>query len=65
MTIPVIHVGCGTFSTQRLQLIIDEGLFTPVACVDIDRQVAVSCIASLRGNVPKVCLTTTIVLRYI
>ena len=24
MTIPVIHVGCGEFSTQRLQLIIDE-----------------------------------------
>ncbi|SVB72768.1 uncharacterized protein METZ01_LOCUS225622 [marine metagenome] len=52
MAIPVIHVGCGPFSTQRLQLIIDEGLFTPVACVDIDRQVVESCISSLRGNVP-------------
>ena len=52
MAIPVIHVGCGSFSTQRLQLIIDEGLFTPVACVDIDRQVLESCISSLRGNVP-------------
>ena len=46
MTIPVIHVGCGPFATQRLQLIIDEGLFTPIACVDIDRQVVKSSISS-------------------
>ncbi len=36
MPIPVIHVGCGKFSLQRLQVLIDGNQFTPVACVDID-----------------------------
>tara|TARA_Y100000590_G_scaffold312171_1_gene352777 strand:+ start:1030 stop:2109 length:1080 start_codon:yes stop_codon:yes gene_type:complete len=36
MPIPFIHVGCGKFSLQRLQVLIDSKNFVPVACVDID-----------------------------
>ena len=53
MKIPFIHVGCGNFSLQRLQILIDGGNFTPVACVDIDIEKARENIASLKGDVPK------------
>ena len=53
MTIPFIHVGCGKFSLQRLQILIDGGNFTPVACVDIDIEKARENIASLKGDVPE------------
>ena len=36
MLIPSIHVGCGDFSLQRLEVLANENLFNPVACVDID-----------------------------
>ena len=36
MEIPSIHVGCGGFSLQRLEVLSKEKLFKPVACVDID-----------------------------
>ena len=53
MPIPVIHVGCGKFSLQRLQILIDGSQFTPVACVDINLEKARSDLASLKGNVPE------------
>tara|TARA_Y100000389_G_C17364112_1_gene465291 strand:- start:47 stop:1132 length:1086 start_codon:yes stop_codon:yes gene_type:complete len=37
-TIPYIHVGSGNFSIQRLQIIIDTNIFTPVAIVDLDKK---------------------------
>ena len=36
MLIPSIHVGCGDFSLQRLEVLANEDFFNPVACVDID-----------------------------
>ena len=36
MEIPSIHVGCGGFSLQRLEVLSREKLFKPVACVDIN-----------------------------
>ena len=36
MKIPSIHVGCGEFSLQRLELLINGNQFAPIACVDID-----------------------------
>ena len=36
MLIPSIHVGCGDFSLQRLEVLANENFFNPVACVDID-----------------------------
>ena len=36
MEIPSIHVGCGGFSLQRLEILCNENFFRPVACVDID-----------------------------
>ena len=53
MPIPFIHVGCGKFSVQRLQVLIDSGYFTPVACVDINIEKARASLASLKGNVPE------------
>ena len=53
MPIPFIHVGCGKFSLQRLQVLIDGGEFTPVACVDLDTDRASLALASMRGAVPK------------
>ena len=53
MSIPIIFVGCGNFSIQRLQVIIDGNLFTPVACVDIDIEKARSNLEYLQGNVPE------------
>ena len=53
MKIPVIYVGCGGFSLQRLQVLIDGGQFTPVACVEIDIERARIGLDSLKGNVPE------------
>ena len=36
MSLPSIHVGCGDFSLQRLEVLVNGELFKPVACVDID-----------------------------
>ena len=36
MPIPIIFVGCGRFGLQRLQLLVEDNQFAPVACVDID-----------------------------
>ena len=36
MKIPSIHVGCGKFSLQRLEMLINGNEFNPIACVDID-----------------------------
>ena len=53
MKIPVIYVGCGNFSLQRFQVLIDGGQFTPVACVEIDIEKARKGLDSLKGNVPE------------
>ena len=34
MKIPSIHVGCGKFGLQRLQVLIEKTNFLPIACVD-------------------------------
>jgi len=54
MSIPFIHVGCGKFSLQRLQVLIDGNQFRPVACVDIDLKKARSGLSSLKVNVPEI-----------
>ena len=41
MKIPSIHVGCGEFSLQRLELLINGNQFAPIACVDIDIEKAI------------------------
>lgn len=53
MPIRAIHVGCGSFSVQRLQLIIDGGKFVPVACVDIDLENGRRGLTSLPGGIPE------------
>ena len=53
MSIPIIFVGCGNFGLQRLQVLIDDSQFTPVACVEIDIKKAQASLESLQGNVPK------------
>ena len=40
MKIPSIHVGCGKFSLQRLEMLINGNEFNPIACVDIDLEKA-------------------------
>ena len=40
MSLPSIHVGCGDFSLQRLEVLVNGELFKPVACVDIDAEKA-------------------------
>ena len=40
MKIPFILVGCGKFSLQRLQILIESKKFEPVACVDLDTETA-------------------------
>ena len=50
MQIPSIHVGCGKFSLQRLEILINGNIFNPVACVDIDLKKAKSKISSIKGN---------------
>ena len=54
MQIPFIHVGCGKFSLQRLQILVDGNQFTPVACVDIDLEKSRTALTSLEGKIPKV-----------
>ena len=49
MAIPIIHVGCGAFSLQRLQVLIDGGQFSPVACVDLDLDKSREKVSALRG----------------
>ena len=49
MSIPIIFVGCGNFALQRLQVLIDGGQFTPVACVDINIEKAQESLSSLHG----------------
>ena len=53
MTIPIIFVGCGNFALQRLQVLVDDSQYTPVACVDIDVKKAQASLDSLQGNVPE------------
>lgn len=36
MQIPIIHVGCGVFSMQRLEILAKGNFFKPIACVDIN-----------------------------
>lgn len=50
MKIPSIHVGCGSFSLQRLEILINGNKFDPVACVDIDLKKAKSNLLSIKGN---------------
>jgi predicted dehydrogenase len=50
MKIPSIHVGCGKFSLQRLEILINGNKFNPVACVDIDLKKAKSNISSIKGS---------------
>ena len=42
MDLPCIYVGCGKFSLQRLEILINSNQFTPIACVDIDIEKAKS-----------------------
>ena len=42
MKIPFILVGCGNFSLQRLEILIDSNKFEPVACVDLNIDTAKS-----------------------
>ena len=48
MKIPSIHVGCGEFSLQRLELLINGNQFSPIACVDIDVEKAKTKLSSLK-----------------
>ena len=48
MKIPSIHVGCGEFSLQRLELLINGNQFAPIACVDIDVEKAKTKLSSLK-----------------
>ena len=52
MLIPSIHVGCGDFSLQRLEVLANEDFFNPVACVDIDVKNARNKLS--KNNSPKV-----------
>ena len=51
MQIPSIYVGCGKFSLQRLEILINSNQFTPIACVDIDIEKAKSSLLLMKGNV--------------
>ena len=53
MKIPSIHVGCGKFSLQRLEILYNGNQFTPVACVDINVKKAQSDLLSFKGNLDK------------
>ena len=50
MSIPSIHVGCGDFSLQRLNLLMNSREFSPIACVDIDKAKARSKLLSLKST---------------
>ena len=49
MSISSIHVGCGDFSLQRLDILITGNEFKPVACVDIGKEKAKSKLLSLKN----------------
>jgi predicted dehydrogenase len=53
MQIPSIHVGCGKFSLQRLEVLIRGNQFAPVACVDVDLENAKSRLSSIKENTYK------------
>ena len=64
MQIPSIHVGCGDFSLQRLEILCNENLFRPVACVDIDiekakKKIEISTNTSVQNLKDKVFKTIT------
>ena len=50
MKIPSIHVGCGKFSLQRLEMLINGNEFNPIACVDIDLEKARPKLSSIKIN---------------
>ena len=50
MKIPTIWVGCGKFSLQRLELLISDNQFAPVAFVDINIEKARSGLKSIKRN---------------
>ena len=51
MKIPSIWVGCGRFSLQRLESLSKGTQFTPVACVDIDKERAKSRLLLIKESV--------------
>jgi predicted dehydrogenase len=51
--IPAIHVGCGPFGLQRLQILVENKLFLPIACVDIDVEKTKKNISLMRDNFSK------------
>ena len=53
MQIPSIHVGCGRFSLQRLEILIGGNQFKPVACVDLNLKKAKMSLSALKNNVAK------------
>ena len=50
MKIPSIHVGCGNFSIQRLEILTKSDQFIPVACVDIDIVKAKNKLESIKND---------------
>ena len=48
--ISTIHVGCGPFSLQRLQILVDSKKFLPIACVDLDVEKAKKNISAITSN---------------
>ena len=50
MKIPFILVGCGNFSLQRLEILIDLQKFEPVACVDLNIKDAKNCLKIFKSN---------------
>ena len=50
MKIPSIHVGCGNFSIQRLEILTKSDQFIPVACVDIDTVKAKNKLESIKND---------------
>jgi len=52
MTIPTIHVGCNNYSLGRLHALVNCKGLEPVACVDINLEVARKNVANMDGDVP-------------
>ena len=52
MPIPTIHVGCSNFALGRLQALVNCNGLEPVACVDLDLELARTNIGRLEGEVP-------------
>ena len=50
MDLPCIYVGCGKFALQRLEVLINQTKFNPVACVDLDIKNAKKNLAFIKGN---------------